>query len=134
MANDSSDLSPQAKAHRRAELIIQVRAGRMTAVAAAAALGVSRKTWYEWEERGLAAMAEALVDRPTGRPASPPPDPEKTALERQVRALEKQVQQLQTRDRIRDLFEKDFLPVPSPKPRGPAPPSSKKKPSGRKPS
>jgi hypothetical protein len=134
MANDSSDLSPQAKAHRRAELIIQVRAGRMTAVAAAAALGVSRKTWYEWEERGLAAMAEALADRPTGRPASPPPDPEKTALERQVRALEKQVQQLQTRDRIRDLFEKDFLPVPSPSPQGPAPPASKKGASGRKPS
>ena len=134
MANDSSDLSPQAKAHRRAELIIQVRAGRMTAVEAAAALGVSRKTWYEWEARGLKGMVEALADRPTGRPASAPPAPEKTELERQVRALEKQVQQLQTRDRIRDLFEKDFLPVPSPKPQGPAPPASKKRASGRKPS
>jgi len=134
MDNASLELSVQAKAARRAELIIRVRAGRMTAVAAAAELGVSRKTWYEWEARGLKAMVEALADRPTGRPASAPPDPQKTEMERKVHALEKLVQQLRTRDRIRDLFEKDFLPMPSPKPRGPAPPASKKKPNGLKPS
>jgi len=29
---------------------------------------VSRKTYYEWEEKSLKAMAQALENRPSGRP------------------------------------------------------------------
>jgi transposase len=47
-------------ARLRAELILKVRTGQMTATAAAAALGVSRKTYYEWEVRGLRGMLRAL--------------------------------------------------------------------------
>ena len=58
------------KARLRAEVIMKVRAGLMTAKAAAAQLGVSRKTYYEWEARGLGGMLENLADQTAGRPAS----------------------------------------------------------------
>ena len=77
-------------ARRRAEVILKVRAGLLTATEAAKALGVSRKTYYQWENRGLQAMLEALSDRPTGRPAKET-DPEKEALKRKVSNLEKEL-------------------------------------------
>lgn len=67
------------KALPRLEAIIKVRAGQMTATEAAARLGISRKTWYEWENRGLEAMLEALSDKEPGRPQKQT-DPEKEAL------------------------------------------------------
>ena len=56
-------------ARARAEVILKVRAGAMTVTEAAAVLGVSRKTYYEWEERGLGAMLRQLEDQAPGRPA-----------------------------------------------------------------
>lgn len=55
-------------ARARAEVILKVRAGVMTVTEAAALLGVSRKTYYEWEERGLGAMLRQLEDQAPGRP------------------------------------------------------------------
>jgi len=49
-----------------------VRAGLMTAKAAAKALGVSRKTYYKWEKKGLRAMLAAERDEPAGRPSTAP--------------------------------------------------------------
>jgi hypothetical protein len=46
----------QEKARLRAEVIMKVRCGLMTAQQAACHLGVSRKTYYKWEERGLAGL------------------------------------------------------------------------------
>jgi excisionase family DNA binding protein len=43
----------QEKARLRAEVIMKVRCGLMTAQQAAEYLGVSRKTYYKWEQRGL---------------------------------------------------------------------------------
>lgn len=67
------------KALARMEAIIKVRSGQMTATEAARQLGISRKTWYEWENRGLSAMADALTDKDPGRPRQET-DPEKEAL------------------------------------------------------
>ena len=77
-----------AKARRRAEMILRVRGGGLTANVAAQALGVSRKTYYQWEKRALEGMLRALEDRRPGRPALPVPDPEKARLEKRVGELE----------------------------------------------
>ena len=47
-------------ARERALVILQVRSGALTAKEGAKLLGVSRKTYYEWEEKSLRAMALAL--------------------------------------------------------------------------
>ena len=78
------------KARLRAEVIMKVRTGQLTATAAAALLGVSRKTYYEWEKRGLGGMLENLEDQETGRPATVI-SPEEVALQAKVAALEKEL-------------------------------------------
>jgi transposase len=92
-------------ARRRAEVILKVRAGLLTATEAAKELGVSRKTYYQWENRGLQAMLEALSDRPPGRPAKET-DPEKEALKRKVGNLEKELGLKQKGIEIRDLLHR----------------------------
>ena len=93
-----------AKAKRRADTILDVRVKKKSPTAAAAELGVSRKTFYELEARGLTAMFEALMDKPPGRPKAPPPDPEKEAMECEIRELRAQVRKLQIRDKVRELL------------------------------
>jgi DNA-binding XRE family transcriptional regulator len=51
-------------ARERASIILQVRSGALTATEGAERLGVSRKTYYEWEDRALEAMALALENHP----------------------------------------------------------------------
>jgi hypothetical protein len=77
----------QALARQRAQLIMRVRSGVLSVQEAARQLRVSRKTYYKWERRALAAMIEALGDREAGRP-SLPIDPDKQALQCQTRKLE----------------------------------------------
>jgi transposase len=77
-------------ARQRALVILQVRSGAITATEGAKLLGVSRKTYYEWEEKSLKAMALALENRPEGRPSAPV-DEEKEALRERVRELEKKL-------------------------------------------
>ena len=55
-------------ARERASIILQVRSGALSATAGAARLGISRKTYYEWEDRALQAMALALENHAPGRP------------------------------------------------------------------
>ena len=62
-------MSTDPKALLRTEMIVKVRAGLMTATAAAEALGVSRKTYYKWEKKGLQAMLAAGQDETAGRPS-----------------------------------------------------------------
>src|SRR5574341_2619570 len=93
----------QALARQRAQLIMQVRSGVLTAEAAARQLGVSRKTYYKWERRALAAMVEALEDRGQGRPPQPS-DPEKAALRRQTEALQTKLTVLEQTEQIRQLL------------------------------
>ena len=95
----------QALARQRAQLIMQVRSGLLSAREAARQLQVSRKTYYKWERRALAAMVEALGNREQGRPRRPI-DPEKEALQHQTRELQAKLQVLQQTERIRQALEK----------------------------
>ena len=77
-------------ARERALVILQVRSGTLTAKEGAKLLGVSRKTYYEWEEKSLKAMAQVLENRPPGRPPASV-DPEKEALRERIQELEKKL-------------------------------------------
>jgi transposase len=81
-------------ARRRAALFVQVQCSQITAKEAAEQLGIARKSYYQWERRALAALMEAMRERPQGRPPTPP-DAQKEQLQRQVQQLQKQVQDLE---------------------------------------
>jgi len=85
-----SGKSRKERARQRLEVILKVRSGQITASEGARLLGVSRKTYYEWETRGLEAMLEALEDGKAGRPANPE-DPEKESLREKVSELEQEL-------------------------------------------
>ena len=94
---------PDAKAKLRAQTLLDVLAGKITATQAAERLGVSRKTWHEWQDRGLSAMTEAMQDRPTGRPLLER-NPEKERLEAELRRKERLVEELERSRRILSLL------------------------------
>jgi transposase len=100
----------QEKARLRAEVIMKVRCGLMTAQQAAEQLGVSRKTYYQWEERGLSALLSSLADKASGRP-SQPVDLEKQALEQQLEQAHRECAILQHKMALKDvLFELKLTP------------------------
>jgi transposase len=94
----------QELARQRAQLIMQVRSGLLSAREAARQLSVSRKTYYKWERRALAAMIEALGSRETGRP-SLPIDPDKETLRCQARELQAKLAVLEQTEEIRQRLE-----------------------------
>ena len=96
----------QAQARLRAELILKVRSGLMTASAAAKALGVSRKTYYKWEKRALEGMVEGLCERDSGRPASEA-DEQKERLKRTVRMLERELRLRQQSEKLRKRLKSE---------------------------
>ncbi len=88
------------KARQRALLILQVQAGAITATEAARALGISRKTYYQWEARALHGLLEAVTQQPPGRP--PQPDrPKERQLQAKVVRLQKELDQAQESREIR---------------------------------
>jgi len=66
-------------------------------------LGVSRKTYYEWEEKSLKAMAQALENHPAGRPPASI-DPEKETLREQIRELEKELDLAKKTIEVKELL------------------------------
>ena len=104
----------------RTELIVKVRAGLMTATAAAEALGVSRKTYYKWEKKGLQAMLAAGEDEAKGRPETGP-SAEVTALKTQVAELQAKLDQMaqtaELRYMLRLLERRDAKKKPQRSPR-----------------
>ena len=88
------------RARQRAEMILKVRGGQLSAAEAARALSISRKTYYKWEKRGLAALLEGLCERNSGRPASPS-DGEPEDLKRNRETLERELQRQAQRQAIR---------------------------------
>jgi hypothetical protein len=98
--------SQREQARQRAEMILKVRGGQITAQEAARVLGISRKTYYKWEQRGLAAMLEGLCERNSGRPASRP-DGEKESLKKTVGQLELEMKEQEQRQQIRQLLTAD---------------------------
>ena len=78
-------------AMKRALIIMQVRSGRTTVDEGAEKLGISRKTYYEWEKKALAGMMDALLNGEAGRPEASQEDPEKEALKKRLAEMEKEL-------------------------------------------
>ena len=90
-------------ARERALVILQVRSGALTAKEGAKRLGVSRKTYYEWEEKSLKAMALALENQPAGRPPIAV-DEEKERLQERIRELEKKLDLAEKTIEVKELL------------------------------
>jgi len=90
-------------ARERALVILQVRSGVLTATEGAKLLGVSRKTYYEWEEKSLKAMTLALENRPAGRPPVPM-DEEKEGLRERILELEKKLDLAEKTIEVKELL------------------------------
>lgn len=95
------------KQQRRAEVIIKVCAEKMTATEAAKELGVSRKTYHQWQNRALAGMMEALEDGRGGRP-SQQEDPQIKQLRKDKEQLEIENEILQMRLQIQKIMAEDM--------------------------
>ena len=76
----------------------------ITASEAAKELGVSRKTYYKWEKRGLTAMLTGLGARSPGRPTLEP-DEEKDALKERILELEQELRLRQRSETLRELLK-----------------------------
>jgi len=84
----------------RAEMIMKVRCGLMTASDAATELGVSRKTYYKWEQRGLAALLAGVGDHKAGRPKKPPRE---SALEKRLAASQAEIERLERTIKLKEV-------------------------------
>lgn len=99
----------QHQARLRAELIMKVRCGLLTARQAADRLGVSRKTFYKWEQRGLSALLDSVTDQPPGRPPHPPDD-HRQWLEKQLGEANRQIDLLNHKMALKDVLMDLKLP------------------------
>lgn len=90
-------------ARKRAAVIFAVRSGRITAEEGAKQLGVSRKTYYEWERRALEAMTGALENGVSGRPGIER-DAEKERLEGQIAELQNKLFVAEKTVEVRDML------------------------------
>lgn len=93
----------QVTARSRAEIIMKVRAGYLTATEGAALLGVSRKTYYKWENRALEALLASLEQRKTGRPELPDHIQNESELQNRIDELEKEKELLKKQMELKDL-------------------------------
>jgi|SRR6185312_13964170 len=75
------------QARERAAIILRVRSGQITAAEGARLMGVSRKTYYQWEQRALKGMMAQLEPLAPGRPEKLI-DPEKETMTRKIAELE----------------------------------------------
>lgn len=99
MIRKSQDIS-----RRRAENILQVRSGQITATDAAQLLGISRKTYYQWEQRALSGMLAGLENGNPGRPLTQRPDPEILRLKQKVSELENQLKVMEQVHELRGIL------------------------------
>lgn len=103
-------------ARQRAEQIIKVRSGQMSATEAARNLGISRKSYYKWEERALSAMMGALQNQSSGRPGLAV-DEEKESLKRKLHEAEENSQHLERRLYVREVMSQPVRDEPKKKER-----------------
>ena len=85
------------------QVFLSVRGGTLTAKAAARQLGISRKTYYEWEARAFQGLMGALRPKTAGRP-SPVRDPTSERLKEENQRLSRQVLELEQTLEIRRLL------------------------------
>ncbi|WP_366929647.1 helix-turn-helix domain-containing protein [uncultured Thiodictyon sp.] len=116
---------------RRAEVILQVRSGRITATEGAGLLEISRKSYYQWEERALQAMLAALTDGSPGRPPGPRTDPENLRLKQQVQELENRLKMIEEVHELRAMMADLRPPKPTPSAQRQTKPKRKSPQSGR---
>lgn len=76
----------------------------MTATQGAAALSISRKTYYKWEDRALGAMLGGLEDRDCGRPELPEPLQDEIDLNRKIEQLQREKEMLEQKIELKDLI------------------------------
>ena len=98
-----SDSEDKELALKRAAVIFSVRSGQITAEEGARRLGVSRKTYYEWEKRALEAMTEAMEDKAPGRPSTPT-DEEKQRLQAEIAELRNKLFVAEKTVEVRDML------------------------------
>lgn len=92
------------KARQRAEVIFRKLNGQITGQQAARELGISRKTYYQWEKRALMGMVNELRDEEPGRPETVV-DPEKEALRQRVAELEAREQTWRKSELFRHILK-----------------------------
>ena len=96
---------PEVTPERRTEEVLAVIERRKTAVQAAVDLGVSRKTFYEWLNKAMAALSDSMRDGLPGRPPKPQEDPETLQLKEENAALRRENQELKGALRIREVLD-----------------------------
>jgi len=101
-AEQTKDEKSQA-ARQRAEIIMKVRCGLLTATQAAQLLQVSRKTYYKWEQRGLSALLEGVQDQEGGRPETPAEQIRQAAFDKERADLKQQNELLEKQLKLKDL-------------------------------
>jgi len=93
----------QKQAEQRASVILQVRAAQITATQGAQLLQISRKTYYQWEKRGLEALMAAVEQQAPGRrPQRPSKETQK--LQKRIGQLEAQLKTAEETARLRALI------------------------------
>lgn len=85
------------------QVFLSVRGGTLTAKAAARQLGISRKTYYEWEARAFQGLLEALRPKAAGRPPQVR-DPAAGRLEEENQRLARLVRELEQTLEIKRLL------------------------------
>lgn len=85
----------ETEAARRAQLLLDVTAGRKTASEAAETLGVSRKSWHRWQKAGLSALLRAMTRGGPGRPRKAAEDPELARLRKLAARQAKRIEELE---------------------------------------
>lgn len=121
-----SDSRDKELARNRAAAVFAVRSGQITAEEGARRLGVSRKTYYDWERRALQAMTEALENRTPGRPNTPK-DEEKQRLQEQIAELRNKLFVAEKTVEVRDMLHAYELQNVSKKPGEPVEKKRKRK-------
>jgi transposase len=91
------------KARERASVILQVRSGQISAREGATLLGVSRKTYYQWEKRALQGMMAQLEEQAPGRPPKPE-EPELESMRRKIATLEGQLKAAEQTAEVRSIL------------------------------
>ena len=85
------------------KVFLLVRGGTLTAKAAALRLGISRKTYYEWEARAFQGLMGALRPKAAGRPPQVR-DPAAERVKEENQRLSRQVLELEQTLEIRRLL------------------------------
>ena len=98
-----SDSEDKELALKRTAVVFAVRSGQITAEEGARRLGVSRKTYYEWERRALQAMTAAMEDKAPGRPSTPQ-DEEKQRLQDENTELRNKLFVAEKTVEVRDML------------------------------